>query len=47
MLGAGGERLKPPETKIALPWKITTAITRPAPFPPFDRLRAGLGRAGG
>jgi len=39
--------LLPPETKIALVWKITTAITRPAPFPPFDReaLRAGLGSA--
>jgi hypothetical protein len=23
----------PPETKVALIWKITTAITRPAPFP--------------
>jgi hypothetical protein len=28
-----GEKPMPPETKIALVRKITTAITRPAPFP--------------
>ncbi|MBM3182228.1 MAG: winged helix-turn-helix transcriptional regulator [Chloroflexi bacterium] len=28
-------------------WTVTKPLTQPAPFPPFDRLRAGLGRAGG
>jgi len=28
-----GEKLIPPETNVALLWTITTAITRPAPFP--------------
>jgi hypothetical protein len=28
-----GEKLMPPETKVALLWTITTVITQQAPFP--------------
>jgi hypothetical protein len=31
--------------KQALTWKIYKIINRLAPFPPFDKLRAGLGSA--
>jgi hypothetical protein len=39
-----GERLTPPETKVALLWTITIAITRSAPFPHRPRMGIWEGR---
>lgn len=39
-----GEKLMPPQTKVALLRKITTAITRSAPFPHRPRMGIWEGR---